>query len=502
MSDDDVSATGRRSPLRRGLTRRGLFGAAGSAAVGGITAAALAGCTPAPHAAATTWTPPATPMKFPRGYLWGAATAAYQVEGAWNEDGRGASIWDTFTHADLGYIADRSTGDVAADYYHRWRSDLDLLSTLGVGAYRFSIAWPRIQPIGSGAINQKGIDFYKGIIDELVQRDIRPAITMYHWDLPQPLQDAGGWPARDVAYRFADYAGILFDAFGDVEADWLTINEPKTTAFNGYWNGTNAPGIMDPNAAVAAVHHQLLGHGLAAQSFAAHGAKGRIGPVINLTPLTPVDASAVKATKNLDAATTRLFLDPVLKGTYPTDAIGTENGQIPADPDRFEALVQDGDLAITSSPIGVLGVNYYGVSGVDLNGQYVGIHKRSAADWQQVWAPGLYEILMRLKKEYKRVPILLTENGTPDDLIQKGLDDVERIDFLRSHLQEAARAIEAGVPVEGQFVWALLDDFEWESGYTLKFGLTHVDFDTLKRTPKKSFHWYSKVIAANAVAPK
>jgi beta-glucosidase len=499
-----TTSSSRRRPFTgEAFTRRAFLGAAGSVAIGGLAAATLAGCTPEPvPPTSTAWTPPETPLTFPKGFLWGTATAAYQVEGAWNVDGRGPSIWDTYTHAGLGRIPDGSTGDVAADYYHRWRDDLDLLKQLGVGAYRFSIAWPRIQPTGSGPVNQKGLDFYKGIIERLAELGIRPAITMYHWDLPQALQDAGGWPSRDIAYRFADYAGILFDAFGDVEADWLTINEPKTTAFNGYWNGSNAPGIMDPNAAVAAVHHQLLGHGLAVRAHGAHGAAGRIGPVINLTPLTAVGENAAVQTKNADAVQNRLFLDPVLKGEYPTDAIGSANGQLPADPDRFAALVKDGDLKTISSPIGVLGVNYYGVSGVDLNGQLVGIHKRSAADWQQVWAPGLFEILMRLKNEYPRVPILHTENGTPDDPMQNGIDDVQRIEYLRSHAQQAARAIEAGVPLEGQFVWALLDDFEWESGYTLKFGLTRVLFGTQERTPKASFHWYKKMIAENAVAPK
>ncbi|GAB3386545.1 GH1 family beta-glucosidase [Humibacter soli] len=465
----------------------------------------LAGCTTGdqtPSPTSSAWKPPATPLRFPKGYLWGVATAAYQVEGAWNVDGRGPSIWDTYTHAASNPIPGAATGDVAADYYHRWRSDLELVSRLGVGAYRFSIAWPRIQPTGSGAVNQKGLDFYKGVIDALAERGIRPAITMYHWDLPQPLQDAGGWPSRDVASRFADYAGIFFDAFKDVEADWLTINEPKTTAFNGYWNGTNAPGVMDPNQAAAAVHHQLLGHGLAVQAWKASGAKGRIGPVLNLTPLTPSGDGAEVPTKNMDAVQNRLFLDPVLKGSYPTDAIGTANGQLPADPDTFHALIHDGDLKTISSPIGVLGVNYYGVAGVDLNGQWVTIHPTSKAPWQQIWAPGLYDILTRVANDYPKVPILLTENGIPDSADQQGLDDVQRVDYLRSHMQQAARAIEAGVPLEGQFVWALLDDFEWESGYTLQFGLTRVDFHTLERTPKKSFDWYAKTVKANAVSPK
>ncbi|WP_346769228.1 GH1 family beta-glucosidase [Planctomonas sp. JC2975] len=483
------------------FSRRQLFTATGAMAVGGVALATLAGCsTPAPAKTAM-WTPPATPMAFPKGYVWGAATSAYQIEGAWNIDGRGPSVWDTFALYS-GKIADGSTGEVAADHYHRWKTDFDLLKTLGVGGYRFSLAWPRIQPTGSGAINQKGLDFYKQLLDGLAERSIRPAITLFHWDLPQPVQDAGGWPNRDTANRFADYADIVFGAFGDVDADWFTLNEPKTHAFNGYWYGNHAPGLTDPNAAAAAVHHQLLAHGLTVQAFDAQGVKGRVGPVLNLTPVSASDPAAADQTKNVDARENRLFLDPVLKGSYPTDAIGTENGQLPADPAQFASLVKEGDLKTISSPIGVLGVNYYGVAGVDLNGDEVQIHPTSTAEWEQIWAPGLYTLLTRIKREYKKVPILLTENGIPDDLLQDGVDDPQRIDYLRSHFQQAARAIEAGVPLEGHYVWSLLDNFEWAEGYTQRWGLTHVDFTTQKRTPKKSFHWYSTVIAANAVAPK
>lgn len=483
------------------FTRRQLFGAAGAVAIGGVAAVSLAGCSPASPAKTAAWRPPATPMRFPKGYVWGAATSAYQIEGAWNVDGRGPSIWDTFSQAGLGHIADGSTGDVAADHYHLWQTDFDLLKTLGVGGYRFSLSWPRIQPTGSGPVNQRGIDFYRRLLDGLVERGIRPGVTLFHWDLPQPLQDAGGWPTRDTASRFADYADIVFGAFGDVDADWLTLNEPKTLAFNGYWYGNHAPGITDPDQAAAAVHHQLLAHGLTVQSFASQGAKGRVGPVLNLTPVTPTDPAAVQQTKNVDARENRFFLDPILKGSYPTNAIGTENGQLPADPDRFAALVKDGDLQTISSPVGVLGVNYYGVSGVDLNGDEVTIHPTSTADWEQVWAPGLYTLLTRITHDYKKVPILITENGIPDDRMQNGLNDSQRIEYLRSHFQQAARAIEAGVALEGHYVWALLDNFEWAEGYTQRWGLTHVDFDTLKRTPKKSFTWYRDVIAKNAVAP-
>ncbi|HVX09055.1 GH1 family beta-glucosidase [Humibacter sp.] len=484
------------------FSRRGFIGMAGAVAAGGLLTSTLAGCTPTPQHAKATWTPPASPMRFPKGYVWGAATSAYQIEGAWNEDGRGPSIWDTFCHERGDAIADHSSGDVAADHYHRWRTDLDLLASLGVGGYRFSMAWPRIQPTGSGASNQKGLDFYKGLIDGLLERGIRPAITLYHWDLPQPLQDAGGWPIRDTANRFADYVDIVFGAFSDVDADWFTLNEPKTQAYNGYWYGTDAPGLMEPDKAAATVHHQLLAHGLTVQAFHSHGVKGRIGPVLNLTPVKPTDAAAKEQAKNVDAVQNRLFLDPILKGSYPTDAIGTANGQLPADPGGFAALIHDGDLKTISSPIGVLGVNYYGVAGVDLNGQMVQIHPTSTANWEQIWAPGLYELLTRIKQDYKKTPIVITENGMPDDVLQHGVDDPKRIDYLRSHFQQAARAIQAGVPLEGHYVWALIDNFEWSQGYTQRWGLAQVDYLTQKRTPKKSFGWYRSVIKANAVAPK
>ena len=448
------------------------------------------------------WAPPATPMPFPASFRWGAATSAFQVEGSTTADGRGPSIWDTFAQR-AGAIAGGATGDPAADHYRRWESDLDLMSTLGLGAYRFSVAWPRVQPTGSGAVNQQGLDFYKRLVDGLLARGIHPAITLYHWDLPQPLQDAGGWPARDTAERFADYAAIVFDALGDAPADWFTLNEPKTTAYVGHWYGGHAPGLRDPDAAVRAVHHQLLAHGRAVQAFRASradAADGGIGIALNLMPVYG-DPSSPEPAQRADAVENRLFLDPVLLGTYPQDAIGTASSQIPADPGTLEQIVKDGDLATISTRADLLAVQYYGVGGVDASGRSVQKFATSDATWQQVHAAGLYETLVGLRDGYPAIPVHITENGIPDRGSAGTLTDTERRDFLREHLQQAARAVDAGVDLRGYYAWSLLDNFEWALGYTQRWGLVHVDFDTQARTPKDSAAWYRGVIRANAIGP-
>jgi beta-glucosidase len=465
----------------------------------GAAAATLAACAPIAGAPAPTgWTAPTESMPFPAGYTWGAATSAFQVEGATTEDGRGPSIWDTFC-AESGRIRDGGTGDPAADHYHRWESDLDLMASLGLGAYRFSVAWPRIQPTGSGAVNQRGIDFYRRLVDGLVERGIKPGITLFHWDLPQALQDAGGWPARDTAYRFADYAQIMFDALGDVDADWFTINEPKTLAYVGHWYGAHAPGIQDANAAAAAVHHQLLGHGLAVERFRASTAQGRIGIALNLLPVYPVGDTAGEAVRYVDGAENRLFLDPVLLGTYPTDAIGRQGGQLPADRARFDALVLDGDLATISTPNDLLAIQYYGVTGVGFNGSQTQLYPTSDASWQQIHAEGLYDLLMRLKADYPAIPIIITENGTPDNGPALTTADDYRVTFLRDHFVQASRAIADGSLLEAHYVWSLLDNFEWAEGYGQRWGIIAVDFETQERSPKDSFRFYQKVIKDNSV---
>ena len=438
-------------------------------------------------------------MPFPKGFTWGSATSAYQVEGSTKADGRGASIWDTFA-AQPGTIADHSTGDPAADHYRLWKQDLDLMKELGLTSYRFSIAWPRIVPLGTGAVNQKGLDFYRALIDGLLERGIKPAITLYHWDLPQPLQDAGGWANRDTAAAFTEYADILFRALGDVDADWFTINEPKTTAYVGYAYGAHAPGLRNGTAAGAAVHHQLLAHGLAVRKFRASGAKGRIGIALNLMPVYAINAAAKQAARYADGAENRLFLDPVLLGRYPTDAVGGLPGQIGLGSTAFESNIQPGDLEIISTRCDYLAVQYYGVAGMDATGTQVEIHPISRATWQQIYPQGLYDLLTRIKRDYPRIPLIITENGMPDPTADHTVDDPYRVTFLREHFQQASRAIAAGVPLEGYYVWSLLDNFEWAEGYTQRFGIVAVDFATQKRTPKRSSALLTAVIRANAVS--
>jgi beta-glucosidase len=467
----------------------------------GLTAAALTACTPLGSTSSlpsATWVPPLDPMPFPAGYTWGAATSAFQVEGSTTADGRGLSIWDTFC-AEPGRVRGGATGDPAADHYRRWESDLDLMAELGIGAYRFSVAWPRIQPTGSGSVNQRGLDFYRRLVDSLVARDITPGITLFHWDLPQTLQDAGGWPARDTAHRFADYARIMFDSLGDVPADWFTLNEPKTHAYVGHWYGAHAPGLTDPDAAAAAVHHQLLAHGLAVEQFRDSAALGRIGIALNLVPVYPASEEFVDSARRIDAVENRLFLDPVLLGSYPKDAIGRLGGMLPADPERFSALVLDGDLATISTPADLLAVQYYGVTGAGFDGAQVSIYPTSNASWQQVHAEGLYDLLVRIANDYPAIPIVITENGIPDESAELTTSDDYRVSYLRDHFVQASRAIADGVPLEAHYVWSLLDNFEWAEGYEQRWGIVAVDFETQSRSPKDSFGFYQGVIAANAV---
>lgn len=471
----------------------------------GVTSAAagLAACAPGgggvPTPTPSGWVPPAGPLAFPTGYTWGAATSAFQIEGATTADGRGASIWDTFA-AQPGRVAGGATGDPGADHYRRYREDVALMAGLGLGAYRFSIAWPRIMPTGAGRVEPRGIDFYRRLVDELRSQGIRPAITLYHWDLPQALQDAGGWAERDTADRFADYAAVVFDALADAEADWFTINEPKTTSFVGHLHGTHAPGIANPDIAAATVHHQLLAHGRAVDAFRAAGSPGRIGIALNLTPIYPVDVDPdLPAARRLDASENRLFLDPLFHGRYPDDAFGPLSGQLRADRARFDALVHSGDLDIISRPCDLLGVQYYGIAAVDRSGRYVSLHPTSAASWQQIWPEGLYDLLMRLKSDYPAIPLAITENGMPDPTPNLTVDDPHRVEFLRDHFRQAWRAIQDGSLLEAHYVWSLLDNFEWAEGYSQRWGIIAVDLDTQERAPKASADFYAQVIAAGAV---
>jgi beta-glucosidase len=437
-------------------------------------------------------------LRFPTTFRWGVATSAYQIEGAAQEDGRGESVWDRFSHT-RGRTQNGDTGDVACDHYHRYAQDLDLMQSLGMQSYRFSIAWPRVVPAGAGAINQKGLDFYKRLVDGLLQRGIDPLPTLWHWDTPQQLEEQGGWVSRDTALRFAEYADAVFRALGDVVSTWMTLNEPKTVVMVGYLDGAHAPGYHNSHMAYAAMHHLLLAHGLAAKAFRASSAHGQIGIVLNLMPIYPAagDQQPTSAVQAQDGYENRLYLDPVLHGRYPQDtleAIDRVSG--------VTTLIQSGDLATIGAPIDLLGVNYYGPGYVQASGGIVaGPHPRSIAGWQEIYPDGLYDLLVRIKQDYGDIPLSITENGIPtnDALNGDTVDDLERLRFLRAHFVAAHRAIQAGVNLRGYHVWSLLDNFEWAAGYSQRWGMVYVDFQTQRRTPKRSALWYRDVIRQHGV---
>jgi beta-glucosidase len=437
-------------------------------------------------------------LTFPDGFSWGAATSAYQIEGATKEDGRGDSVWDAFCR-EPGRVRDGHNGDIAADHYHRYPADLDLIKSLGLHSYRFSIAWPRVMPDGSGQVNQRGLDFYRRLIDGLCERGVVPMATLFHWDLPQVLQDQGGWESRDVAYRFAEYAEVVFAALGADVPTWLTINEPKTVVQNGYLSGVHAPGLVDPDAAYAVAHHLALAHGLAVEAFRA-GVKGsRIGPAFNLHPTYAADDSdgARAAAHIADGYENRLYLDPVFRGSYPSDVLDDLG------PDsRLAKVIRDGDLKIISAPVDLLAVQYYCPLYFDAQRRVVPRWPTSEAFWQQIYPEGMYDILTRVNDDYGPMPISITENGIPcPDTLgpEEIVDDADRIEFLRQHFAAAHRAIDAGVQLESYHVWSLLDNFEWQEGYGQRWGLVYVDYASQRRILKRSARWFRDVIARNGI---
>ncbi|MEV4410731.1 GH1 family beta-glucosidase [Catellatospora sp. NPDC049609] len=438
-------------------------------------------------------------LQFPDGFIWGAATSAYQIEGAAAVDGRGPSTWDTFSKTS-GRVRNGDHGDVAADHYHRWAEDLDLIRDLGLRSYRFSISWPRVVPGGRGPVNAKGLDFYRRLVDGLHERGVTPMVTLYHWDTPQELHEAGGWENRDTAYRFADYAAVLAEALGDAVPNWLTLNEPKTVVQNGYLSGTHAPGHQDPAAAYVVAHHQLLGHGLAVQAMRPHlSAQTRIGPALNLHPCYPADDSAEAQRRTVlhDGYENRLYLDPILKGAYPQDVLDDVATFSP-----MQDYIKDGDLDVIGSPVELLAVQYYCPLYVTGEGETVQKHPVSEAFWQQIYPEGMYDILTRIKKDYGDIALTITENGlpTPDTLGADGtVQDAGRIAFLRDHFSAAHRAITDGVNLESYHVWSLMDNFEWDQGYDQRWGLVYVDYADQRRVPKASAQWYSQVIRANGL---
>jgi beta-glucosidase len=428
-----------------------------------------------------------------RAFRWGVATSAYQIEGATAEDGRGTSIWDTFSRT-KGAIADHSTGDIACDHYHRMPQDVALIADLGIDTYRFSVAWPRVQPDGRGPVNSAGLDFYDRLVDELLRRDIDPWITLYHWDLPQPLEDAGGWPHRDTAYRFADYAMLVFARLRDRARVWTTINEPWCVATYGYADGIHAPGRTDFPAAIRAVHHLLLGHGLAASRLrAATTTPVELGITLNLgnTHAVPGDTEAATAARRADGLNLRLYLDPLTAGRYPPDVVADLAGR------GIDLPIHDGDLELIHTPIDVLGVNYYFDTTLSASGE-VRHGPLTGLGWP-ITPDGLTELLLRLHREYPGLPVVVTENGAafPDVPDADGdVEDDDRTRFLAAHVAAVDRARRLGADVRGYFVWSLLDNFEWGHGYGPRFGIVRVDYPTQRRVLKRSARWYRDMIKA------
>jgi beta-glucosidase len=449
-----------------------------------------------------------TRAAFPEGFLWGAATSAQQIEGAVREGGRGESVWDRF-ESEPGNIADGSRSSVACDHYHRWRDDVERMAWLGLGAYRFSIAWPRVLPEGRGAPNAAGLDFYDALVDALLERGIRPLVTLNHWDLPQALQDRGGWPARETVDAFVEYAGAVAGRLGDRVRHWVTHNEPWCVAHLGYEEGKHAPGLRDPSRALRAAHHLLLSHGRAAEAIRSASPAAEVGIVLNLTPAVAASSRAEDedAARWFDGFFNRWYLDPVFRGRYPEDAVRdrVERGHLPGPELPF---VEPGDLAQVAAPIDFLGVNYYSraVLRAGPDGRPTAVppgppEALTDMGWEVV-PQGLHDLLVRLHREYAPPRIYITENGAAYSDAPDGagrVADGRRVEFHRRHLAATRAAIEDGVPVDGYFAWSLLDNFEWGHGYEKRFGLYWVDYDTQERIPKDSAYWYRGVVAANAL---
>jgi beta-glucosidase len=446
--------------------------------------------------------------QFPAGFVWGVATSAQQIEGGRYEGGRGESIWDRFA-AQPGRIADGSTPDVTCDHFHRWREDIALMRALGLTGYRFSVAWPRIFPAGRGPVNQAGLDFYDALVDGLLAAGLEPFPTLYHWDLPQALGDAGGWAERDTARAFADYAAVVTARLGDRVRRWTTHNEPWCAAVLGYEEGHHAPGLCEPATGLRAAHHLLLSHGWATAAIRAEAPDAEVGIVLIHSPAYPASESPadVDAARWFDGFFNRWYLDPLFRGAYPADAVADRvaRGQLPAGALPF---VEPGDLEAISAPLDFLGVNYYSraIMQAGPDGKPVSLPPApgvAATDmgWE-VYGDGLRVTLGRIWRDYAPKRIYITENGAayedpqgPDGRIR----DVRRIDYLRSHLLAARAAINEGVPLQGYFLWSLLDNFEWGYGFQKKFGLFAVDPLDGRRVPKDSADWYREVVAANAV---
>ncbi len=442
---------------------------------------------------------PAQPTSaFPADFVWGVATASYQIEGAIDEDGRAECIWDRFA-ATPGKVRNGDSGAIACDFYHRYPEDIALARDLGIDAFRFSIAWPRVIPEADGRVNQAGLDFYDRLVDELLAAGIRPFATLYHWDLPQALEDRGGWPARESADAFAEYVQAVAVRLGDRVPCWITHNEPWVAAWVGYGWGQHAPGRASEPDALAAAHHLLLSHGYAVEILRRESPAAQVGITLDLTPVYPVsnDEADLRAARQVDGFNNRWFLDPIFRGEYPDDMLEHFGASAPP--------VADGDLRTIAVPLDFLGVNNYSRSLVRADphgGSPIEVREPRSQytdmDWE-VYPAGLHDLLLRLRDDYGPASVYITENGAafPDVRGHDGLvRDPERREYLESHLRAIGQAIGAGAPVKGYFVWSLLDNFEWAWGYWKRFGIVYVDFTTLERVPKESYSWYRAFIAS------
>jgi beta-glucosidase len=442
-------------------------------------------------------------LLFPGEFIWGAATASYQIEGAWNEDGKTESIWDRFSHTP-GKVQNGDTGDIACDHYHRWQDDVALMRDLGLKAYRFSIAWTRVMDVDHGKPIQAGLDFYNRLVDELLKAGIEPFVTLYHWDLPQRIQDENGWASRAVVDYFCEYTQLVSRSLGDRVTHWITLNEPHVCAFHGYYEGWHAPGHKDFHEALAASHHLLLSHGSAVPIIRANSKDSRVGISLDLHPVVPASPSLAdrRAARLHEGRLNGWFLDPVVGRGYPQDVIQADNLRLD--------FVHPGDMQRIGAPIDFLGINYYmrdiiRAENVDeaenLPREVLRNSEVTEMNWE-VYPEGMFEILEQLHTDYDFSAIYITENGAAfkDHLNEIGqVNDPQRLDYIRRHLLQVHRAVEHGIPVKGYFVWSLLDNFEWAFGFSKRFGLVYVDFATQKRILKSSAKWYAQVIRANGM---
>jgi len=438
-----------------------------------------------------------TTRAFPSDFVWGAATAAYQVEGAATEDGRGESIWDRFS-ATPGKVVNGDTGAVACDTYHRYAEDIGLMRSLGIGAFRLSVAWPRILPEGRGRVNQAGLDFYDRLVDDSLANGLDPYVTLYHWDLPQVLEDRGGWPARETVEAFTEYTEVVVSRLGDRVRHWITQNEPWVASWLGYGLGLHEPGRKSDSDALAAGHHILVAHGRAAEVLRREAPASEVGIAIDLVPMYPFsdNEADVEAAHREDGFRNRWFLEPVLGRGYPEDMLERYDEILPT--------IEDGDMDTIAAPLDFLGINYYTRSVVRASVGEVPAEgaEHTEMGWE-VYPDGLYRLLVHLQTVYEPPELYITENGAAfADARENGrVADSRRVSYLEGHLDAVVAAIAEGVPVRGYFLWSLLDNFEWAFGYSRRFGIVYVDFDTLERVPKDSFTWYRDFIATQRAGP-